>query len=240
MIRYLASLLLSLALVCSQASAGFLLNSFALSGPPVLTFLQCSTANPTGTNPYTWASQNVGTAGNRYTIVGVALEDSASVYTVSSVTVGGDAATLAVDEGGTQPASAAIFALYNPAGTSEDIVVTTSEAITGGSICLWSVTDLSSVTATDTATGNNSGGTTTMTLDVDLSALGVGVGVCSEANTSRTFTWTGFTEREDANGGSGARSAADYTATVAETNKAVTAARNGGSGNAGCVAATFR
>lgn len=33
MIRYLASLILSLALVCSQASAGFLINSFAVKGP---------------------------------------------------------------------------------------------------------------------------------------------------------------------------------------------------------------
>ena len=216
-------------------------NSSASAAPPVITFLQCSTSNPTGTNPYTFASQNVGTAsGDRYTLVGLATEDAATAFSVSSVAVNGDAATLVVDEGGTQLASAAFFILFNPAGTSEDVIVTMSEAISNSSVCLWSITGLSSTTATDTATGNKGGVTTTMTLDVDLSAGGVGAGICGEENTGRTFTWTGFTEEVDGNATGMARSASDYTATVAESGKSVTAKRDGGSGSAGCVTATFR
>lgn len=242
MIRFIVSLLLSLALVCSEASAGFLLNSFAVqSVPPTLTFLQCSTSTPSGSNPYTLTSQNVGTAkADRYTLIAVNIEDAASVFGVDAVTVGGDSATEVADYGGASAlASSAIYILSNPTGTSETVVVTMSEAVTSLSVCLWSVTGLSSATATDTATGGSSSNAA-VSLNIDLSAGGVGVAGCADSANGEVFAWTGFTERADAAVSTILRTtAADYSATVAETNKTVSSDATG-TGEAGCAAATFR
>lgn len=218
------------------------LHGFNVGGDaaPVITFLQCSTSNPTGSNPYTFASQNVGAeAAGRYTIVGVAAEDGSSSFGVNSMTIGGDSATEIVDEGGTRSASAALYIMSNPSGTSESIVVTMSEAITNSSVCLWSVTGLSSATATDTATGNSNTNPAAIALDVDLSAGGVGAAVCGETGTSVTFLWSGFNEQADGTATGMNRTAADYTATAAEPGKSVSVTRNG-SGASGCAAATFR
>lgn len=244
MIRYLASLILSLALVCSQASAGFLLNPYAILTvqPPTLTFLQCSTTAPTGSNPYTFTSQNVGTASaDRYTLVAVNSEDGATVFGVNSLTVGGDAATEIADYAGASAlASSAIYILANPAGTSESVQVTFSEAVTSSSICIWSVTGLQSATATDTATGG-SNNNSVISLNIDLSDYGIGVAGCGGSVDGSAFTWSGFTERADAsaNGSVMRTTAADYSATSAETNKSVSADA-ASTGESGCAAATFR
>ncbi len=69
----------------------------ATATPATITFLQCA-VDLGNLSAYTFTAQNVGPATpDRYTIVGVGGKDGASVYTVSSVTVGGDSATISVD-----------------------------------------------------------------------------------------------------------------------------------------------
>ena len=243
MIRLITALICSLALVCSQASAGFLLNSYAISSVPTIAFLQCETAAPTGSNPYTFSSINTGTASaDRRTVVGVVAQDNTTVFTASTLTVGGDSASKQADNGAASAkGGAAIFILDNSSGTSESVVITFSEAVSINtiSICLWSITGgLSSNTSVDSATGSLKG-SSTQTLSSDFSANGVGVGVCTSDVSGRTWTWTGMTERADGDVTSGSRTAADYTATAAETDRTITAQPNG-TGEHGCAVATFR
>lgn len=200
------------------AQAGFLINPYvyATGGTPhaVLTFLQCASADNSNLTTYTFAAQNVGTASaTRYTIGTIGALDSATAFTVSTVTVNGDSATIAQDAGGvTVAASAAVFILSNPAGTSEDVVVTFSEAITSARICLWSATDISSTTKVDGTSVQQANGNAA-TLSINVSAWGVAVGMCvTNDTTNLSYTWTGMTERMDDNTGAEQKStAADFT-----------------------------
>jgi hypothetical protein len=197
----------------TTAQAGFLINSYAVApGTPIasITFLQCAESTSDLTT-YTLATQNVGTASaDRYTIGTISSTDSVGTYTTSTVTVGGDSATINVDQGASSPFSAVIFAVANPAGTSEDVVITFSEAITGVRLCLWQANNITSATAVATTSATaGSGGP--ITLSINVSSLGVAVGVCSINNTTPTYVWTGLTEREDSTGTEFNLSAADFT-----------------------------
>lgn len=206
---------------------------------PTLTFLQC-TADTTNQTTYTFAAQNTGTASaTRSTIVTVYGEDSANVFSANTLTVGGDSATRidGFDGAGVQQASA-VFILSNTAGTSEDIVVTWSEAVSSTVICVWQADDLNAITAVDSVGDGTGGGA--MTLDVDTTANSVTVGQCGVGSTGETFTWTGLTERDDSANAETASSAADFTEnTSAATPLSVTCNGSGAAGGAG-VAATFR
>lgn len=224
----------------SPARAQLMVNElvgFASGGaePPAATFLQCSTGLATGSNPYTISSVNVGTAAaNRTTVVFVGAEDGATVFTMSGMTIGGDSATELVDDGGDQTGSSGFYAMENPSGTSEDIVITWSEQISSGSsgsvyVCAWSVTGLiSSTTTTATPLALNRGSNNnSIALNSDVAAQAVVMAGCYNNNASQTATWSGLTEREDVAVSTGAMSAADYTATAAETNRAMSVQMTG-------------
>lgn len=204
------------------AQAGFLINPYIYGGaaaPPAatITFLQCSAGvSLGGTNTATFTSQNVGTASaDRYNIIGVMSDDSASVFNVTGVTVGGGAATEVADEGGTGATNAALYIFLNTAGTSENVVITMSETSNDDAVvCLWQANNLLSATAVSTATGND---TASASFNMNLSSTtsdGIAVGVCSsEDSTVRAVTWTGLTERAEADGGVLQISAADTSPT---------------------------
>lgn len=219
------------------------LHGFNVGGetlPPTITFLQC-TFGPTGTNPYTFASQNVGTASaTRATLVGITAEDNAADFNPTAVTVGGDSATELVDiNTPVENTNAGFYILSNPAGTSENVVVTFSEALSSSTqICLWSITDLTSLTAHDTAEGE-SASAAAITLNMDFQANGVGAAIGIQENGSQTFTWTGMTERHDEQTGSQAFSGADYTATVSETNRSISCDSTGSTSET-CVSVSLR
>lgn len=104
-----------------------------------LQFIGC-TSDTTDQTTYTYASHAVGEEGNnRKTIVGVVAEDAATVYQLSTVTVGGASADVASDNRGNAFAPIGIYfsVIDNPSGTSENIVLTFDEAITGATICVW-------------------------------------------------------------------------------------------------------
>lgn len=242
MTRIIALALALLAFAVQPALAGFLVNSyvFATSGAAAATisFLQCSTDTGNLTT-YTFTATNVGTASSdRVTFIGVVLEDSASAYTVSTVTVGGASATSIVDQGGTNVSNTAIFALANPSGTSKDIVVTASEAVTMAGICVWSSTGVQSLTPVATA-NNNDASAQSMSVSINTQTDGVAMGICTSSQDSQTHTWTGLTERSDQFSGENSFSSADLTVSSGSTPLSVTCDPTGSAASS-AVAASFR
>lgn len=225
------------------AQAGFIINSYTGGGgggaaAASVTLVGC--VNQTGAGPgITLAATNVGTASaTRHTILLVMGGDSASAFGVNSVTVGGDAATEIVDQNGTRQVDAAVYILANSAGTSEDIVVTWSEAIQYTIVCVWQANDLLSATAVasvadeDTAAG-------VLAMNVNTTTDGIAVGGCLTYHDAQTTTWVGLTERVDAADALGVYSAADLQVTGGATPLTVSCDWTGTNDAAGAVA-SFR
>jgi hypothetical protein len=177
-----------------------------------ITFLQCanSTANASS---YTFNTQNTGTASaDRVTLVGVVAEDSATDFSTNSVTVGGDSATELIKFYSSNLETAAFYALSNTADTSETVVVTPSEAITGLSICLWQVNNI--------AFGGTHGfysihsftfDSSLSSTDIIVPARGVGAAISVTSAATQSVTYTGMTEVADLQNGEFDYGAADYT-----------------------------
>lgn len=216
MIRFAIAALAWLFLAIQPALAGFLLNSYRFAaagggGTPTYSALGC-TQDSANLTTYTFASANVGTAAaDRLTVVGVVGEDAAATFSISSVTVGGDATTSIGQSATTDTiVMAGMFRFDNASGTAEDIVVTFSEAVTGAAICVWAVYGLSSSTPTDSAVANNTSGGV-LTLDNDVSADGIHLGVGIGLTSAMTVTWAGLTVVEDI-------AHTDFKTTTAEQN----------------------
>ena len=197
--KHLFRSLIALAYLASAATAqaGFVINSF-WGAAATISFVGC-TSSSSDLTTYTFTDHATGTAGARKTIVGVSGGDGATNFSVSSMTVGGAAATEVADNSASTGslAQSAIYIKDNPSGTTATIVVTFSEAIEDAAVCVWAAYDVSSETATDTASGfDTSGGA--ITLDLDVATNGVAVGM-SSSDSADSHTWTGMTERSDAN-----------------------------------------
>lgn len=227
-----------IAALCGPARAQLVINELnGFNGAnetrrPIVTFLGCSGSAASGTNPYTISSVDVGLPDStRTTVVALLTEDDAATYTGSTLTVGGDSATKLVDQGAVSSnASASIWSLSNPNGTSEDIVATLSEAMASNvAACVWSVTGLTApTTAVDTATDVRSSANISVVIDVD--TYGVLFAACSDIGPATTHTWSGVTQRFDGAVGGGASSAnvGDYSSGSAafEANRAVSDTRS--------------
>jgi hypothetical protein len=196
-------LVLASLLACSSVSAqanNLILNAFVFAAPvaATITFLQCSGSNADATI-YTFATQNTGTASaSRVTYVGISGLDGQNSFGVASVTIGGDAAGEITDPNPASPITAAIYSMANPAGTSEDVVVTFSEAIAGAAICLWQGNN-SATAATDSVSVFDTNSGAIAGLNNDVPADGIAIGQCSINQNGATHSWTaGLTERADA------------------------------------------
>lgn len=177
--------------------------TMASEGAPLPSVVfQATTFDPVGRTTYTFAGQNIGAASaTRYVIAAVSLVSSAS-RTISSVTIGGVAATV-IPNG--QVTSQSFFyrtALYIaavPTGTTASIVVTASGACDGCALSgVWAIYDINSPTAVD------SDGDTTLTSpfgvpSVNTSADGilVAAGMYFRNSGTAAFGWTNATERSD-------------------------------------------
>jgi hypothetical protein len=164
MIKRLLSLLLAIGLAASPAAATLRVNQLSSFGvykqtgayvceTAAITY-QTTAAN-TGASTgsvYTFAAQAIGTAAaDRYVVLGFTLIDSASSFTIASVSIGGVAATKIItqNEGDTVATNANIVSGFYyanvPTGTTADVVITASEGIANsGSIGVWTVTGLTS------------------------------------------------------------------------------------------------
>src|SRR5690242_20940342 len=115
------------------------LQGFNVGGSnPSISFVAC-TSSTSDLTTYTFSSHSLGTEGNRTTIVGVFGHDSAANdFSVSSVTVAGNAATEQYDYPVAQSyqLEVALYTISNPTGATGDIVVTFSEGINTATVCV--------------------------------------------------------------------------------------------------------
>lgn len=219
------------------AQAGFVINSFQFGGAAAsITFLQCSAEDVSNATTYTFASQNVGVASaDRWNLISVHSVDSATVYGVNSVTVAGDSATEVIDFDGVTARNMALYMFNNVSGTSEDIVVTHSEAATSSQVCLWQINNITSGTAVASAAAAATGA---IDASINVSAFGVAAGGCVTV-ASPSYTVTGLTERYDPGLGSEQGVyAADYTnAGTADSPLSIVFTASSGGGT--CATASF-
>lgn len=199
-------------------------------------FFTANAKNDNALTTYTFSTQSIGAAqAGRRIIVAAGCPANGVDRTISSVTIGGDAATaigtIASGAGGGAFAQAQLFVLQVDTGTTADIVVTWSGAADRCSVGVWAAYDLqsSTPTATLTSTANPQTGT------INVSAGGILIAAAFDFNgvpTAATFTWAGPTERYDAqfvatnlfySGASDAYAAAQTGLTVTATPSVFTA-----------------
>lgn len=227
--------------------------TFSMSGKdaglkrsPVIAY-QGQTFSAADASSYSFASQPFGAASaTRLVVVGVSAFNAAAV-TISSVTIGGVAATplvtaLGVDDNGTGRSQHGLYAATVPSGTTGtvDVVLSTTSSRCGVSI--WTIDDLLSATPTDTAKQDGTSDASLLdTIDVAASGVLIGYAGCNGDGAQRTTSWAGVTEDFDTfieltsthSGGHAVYGAA-------QTGLTLSATASGAANNAGLVAAAFR
>lgn len=200
---------------------GAIINPFLVATtPPSLSYIDSATITTNGSS-FTFSSESLGTAGNRWIIVGIAANcvSVSGGSAISSVTIGGITATIAKEQRGGSPgtdATAALAIAYVPTGTTGDIVVTFAASYGTCSITWWAAYDLTSITAVATASSTAD----PSALNVN-TAVGDLVAACVCSMNSVTVTWTGVTERADFLSETQCCGVGDHTATTAETPRTV-------------------
>jgi hypothetical protein len=203
----------------------------AASGPASVTYIT-KVEDISNTSPYTFTGASIGSeAADRIVVVAVASEGTGGAITIDSVTIGGNAATLAVKNSTNGRTVAGIYYLAVPSGTTATIVVTIS---TGSPqrcvIGIWNVNGAASGTPYDTDTAsNNTGGSTTTTLSgLDFADNSVGI-CCSTHGDGGAVSWTNATERYDTATAEGNHraSGADLTQATATTTLDITITHSG-------------
>lgn len=158
-----------------------------------LSFLQLAT-DGTNLTTYTFASQNLGTAASdRYIVVAITGRQSGGgSSSVSSVTIGGVSATISVqsDNNGDQVAIA-IAAV--PTGTTGNIDIVWSAAMTDCSVAAYRVTRVTTTTATSTGSST----ATPPSANVNVVAGGVVIAVSKNRTGGTSATWGNVTEDFD-------------------------------------------
>ncbi len=159
--------------------------------------LQGCTYSSSNLTTFTFASQNLGAVTvdglSRYLVVGVMAEDTNSSYNISSATVNGSSPTI-VSSTMAPTTAYTNYLISGASGTSGDIVVTFSEAVTSAAICVWSLYGFSpsgfATILTDSDTGGAAIGPSAYAASDDLFI----VGVCAASTVSTGLTWgAGFT-----------------------------------------------
>lgn len=145
---------------------------------------------------YTFSSQNLGSADSgRYIAVAIQSRRAGTGLAVSSVSVAGVSATIAIQQTNSSTNSnvAAIAIAAVPTGTSGDIVVTLNSAAVRCAISVYRLVGITGVTPTHTDTSTASD--PAMTVDVPAGGYAIGSAITAS---STTTTWTGLTENNDA------------------------------------------
>lgn len=172
-----------------------------------------------GQNP-SWAGQNIGAASaDRYVVVMV-YSNAAARRNVTSVTIGGVAATLLytnnADYGGSARTTTHFYGLLVTTGTTATIQVNWDAAPDQTGISVYSVTGSASPTLAGSVASNN---TATPSVSLTIPAGGVGIGAVGNGN-GGTVTWTNLSEDLDVNAGS------FYTFSTASSSAAGSASRS--------------
>lgn len=206
------------------------------AGPPATVVNTASASSTSDLTSYSFAAQSLGTAAaGRRIVVGVTTADN-SANSISSVSIGGVAATPVVAAQNGTSCLAGLFILQVDAGTTATIDVVFANATFRCGIGIWAVYDLQSSAATDT--GSSAADPMTDTLDIQ--AGGVAIGVAT-AFTIASVVWTNLTENYDAVIESGVgHSGACAAFATAQTGLSITCDANAATTSAELVMAAFR
>ena len=188
---------------------------------------------------YTFPSLDIGTASaTRYVIVGVI--SSGTSPSVSSITVAGNSATMAVqvDESNLR---IGLWIVAVASGTTGDVVVTHTGTMLRCGVVVWAAYDLAS--ATPTATATDIVPTLSQSLTINAGGIGIGLADGYQSGGAQTWTWTELTENVDTSFNDGTNydnMTGASLASAAGTTITVTATKTGSDANDCFVLAAFR
>lgn len=174
-----------------------LINPFAYgAGTGVSGAFITSSESTLDATTYTFTSHDIGAANaSRIVVVGVVLSHAGTNRSISSVTIGGSAATMATDtsSGGTigNMRVAAIYYRAVAAGTTATTVVTASGACDSCGIAVWALYPTSS-TPVDAVSNSNASAASLSASSVAITAGGIVVGISNHNDPGlTTFAWSG-------------------------------------------------
>lgn len=171
------------------------------AGPASLSYVTAP-AIDTGTNysTITFSSVSIGTAGNRWVIVGAGFRDN-NANSFTSVNIDGNAMSEAVfRQHSTKFSGAGIYILYYPTGTTASIQLNTSNTASPGrmGIGVWAAYDLLSATPTQTTYDEGTDQSVVGSLTISSGGFGIGFNRIVGTGSGRTHSWSNMTERFDA------------------------------------------
>lgn len=178
-------------------STGSILNfttSSASGGTAGCTFVT-SNSSTTDTNQYTYSSQSLGTAASdRYIAIVTGARKAGAGFTLSSVTVGGQSATIVtqVTNTATNSDTAGIAIAAVPTGTTGDVIVTWSTTVLRNYIGIYRLDNLASPLSPTVATSTAANPTGAINTNVGDCALGSALTAAAT-----TASWSGITEDFD-------------------------------------------
>lgn len=169
------------------------------AGAPSRTYQTASTSI-TDAATYTFTAQPIGNPGDRSHVVVCIMSTQGVVgRTITAVTIGGNAASSIAsnifDDSGTTTRVAAIYGAVVASGTTADVVVDFSGTMGRCAITVYTVANVSSLTAAGSGSDQNSS-TTTLTLSATAPSGNSVAIACYQASagSDRTMSWTGLTE----------------------------------------------
>lgn len=189
----------------------------------------------TNSTSHTFTAQSIGSTGNnRHIIVSISGYQS-SVGALSSATIGGVSATIAVQANGTNTVSVIIIAAV-PTGTTGDIVLSWATNTQNVGIAVHRVVDLTSATANTTGSDTTlSAGACSFTLNNNANAVMVASAVSIDGTAWGTWS-SGLTEDSDQYIAS-SNAAAAASGFFASANTPYTVTATAGTGTRGVVVA---
>jgi hypothetical protein len=151
---------------------------------------------------YTFTGVSIGTASDdRLVVIACAAGRSSAENTLSSVTIGGTAATVHAASpsvvSGAATIQCGIASRLVTSGTTADIVITWSAQVDACNLAVYTLTAWKSSTPTSTFSATTVTSVTTRTATINLSARGATLFVVGPTGSGRTTTWSSATENYD-------------------------------------------
>lgn len=209
---------------------GMIIDPYRFGLPDASISYRTTETQDSAATTYTFTSKDIGTAATgRRIIVGV-IGSGAASRTISSVTVGGNAATaINFVEGSVTGAflQSAIYIIQVDAGTTATVVVTFSAGSNRCGIGVWAAYGLQSSSAT--ATGTSVANPQTASLNISAGGVALGAAQTFDNQTLTGYAWTNLTENFDGLAGTNqvALSGASAAFAAAQTSLALTATPQG-------------
>lgn len=203
--QFLLILAAMVSLLAGQtAYAGFYFSGYlsyppAPSGDLTIDFRGC--VEPSGSGgTYTALAVDIGAAASdRVLIIAAAGDDAASVFTLNSLSVGGDAASKVVEtDQTTSVVSSSLWILPKSSGTAETITGEWSEVLGDGAVyCVYAIYGSAGLHATDFGVDFQTASDPSTIADLNVSAGGFVIGACHINNSVAVVTFTNLTYRTE-------------------------------------------